>query len=137
MEGRAFAEAALYAPIPPQLFRPCSPCQNRPSSPPPPKKHQPHRNERRAFLDPYAQFARFSDGNGALLLDEFLDAKETVAALSAEYEACEHADYVSGLYSGGYTTLGLYALWGLDSESGAWWGGGLEEQTRTSGCDRR
>lgn len=54
------------------------------------------RNERRAFLDPYAQFARFSDGSGALLLDEFLDAKETVAALSAEYEACEHADYVSG-----------------------------------------
>ena len=53
------------------------------------------RNERRAFLDPYAQFNRFSDGNGALLLDEFLDAKDTVAALSAEYEACEHADYVS------------------------------------------
>ena len=56
----------------------------------------PRRQERRAFLDPYAQFARFSDGNGALLLDEFLDAKETVAALSGEYEACEHADYVSG-----------------------------------------
>jgi hypothetical protein len=51
-------------------------------------------NERRAFLDPYAQFARFSDGNGALLLDEFLDAKETVADLSAEYEACERPDYV-------------------------------------------
>lgn len=52
------------------------------------------RNERRAFLDPYAQFARFSDGSGALLLDEFLDAKDTVSALSAEYEACEHADYI-------------------------------------------
>lgn len=52
------------------------------------------RNERRAFLDPYGQFARFSD-NGSLVLDEFLDAKEVVQSLSAEYEACERADYVT------------------------------------------
>jgi hypothetical protein len=36
------------------------------------------------------------DGNGALVLDEFLDAKEVVAGLAAEYEACERSDYVSG-----------------------------------------
>ena len=66
-----------------------------PAPPPhPPATPPPARNERRAFLDPYAQFSRFSDGNGALLLDEFLDAKETVAALSAEYEACERPDYI-------------------------------------------
>lgn len=51
---------------------------------------------RRAFLDPYAQFARFSDGNGALDLEEFMDAKDVVTSLSKEYEACERADYVSG-----------------------------------------
>ena len=27
-------------------------------------------------------------------LDEFDDARQVVAALSAEYEACEHSDYV-------------------------------------------
>ena len=27
-------------------------------------------------------------------LDEFDDAREVVAALSAEYEACEHPDYI-------------------------------------------
>lgn len=51
--------------------------------------------ERQAFLKPYSQFPRFSDANGGLLLDEFIDAQEVVADLSAEYEACEHADYVS------------------------------------------
>lgn len=30
-----------------------------------------------------------------LSLEEFADAREVVADLSAEYEACEHADYVS------------------------------------------
>lgn len=30
------------------------------------------------------------------MLDEFLDAKEVVAGLAAEYEACERSDYVSG-----------------------------------------
>lgn len=49
----------------------------------------------RAFLDPYAQFARFSDGAGNLDLEEFLDAKDVVTSLSREYEACERADYVS------------------------------------------
>lgn len=53
--------------------------------------------ERQAFLKPYSQFPRFSDANGGLLLDEFIDAQEVVSDLSAEYEACEHADYVSGL----------------------------------------
>lgn len=28
-------------------------------------------------------------------MDEFVDAREVVASLSGEYEACEHADYVS------------------------------------------
>lgn len=46
-------------------------------------------------MKPYSQFPRFSDANGGLLLDEFIDAQEVVADLSAEYEACEHADYVS------------------------------------------
>eukprot|EP00882_Tetradesmus_deserticola_P024993 GHRQ01027387.1.p1 GENE.GHRQ01027387.1~~GHRQ01027387.1.p1 ORF type:complete len:170 (+),score=26.50 GHRQ01027387.1:125-634(+) len=50
----------------------------------------------RAFLDPYAQFSRFSDGAGGLDLEEFLDAKDVVTSLSREYEACERADYVSG-----------------------------------------
>jgi hypothetical protein len=49
----------------------------------------------RAFLDPYAQFLRFSDGAGGLDLEEFLDAKDMVTSLSKEYEACERADYVS------------------------------------------
>jgi len=52
------------------------------------------RNERRAFLDPYAQFAPFSDGAGALVLDEFVDARDVVTGLSAEYAACESADYL-------------------------------------------
>lgn len=52
------------------------------------------RNERRAFLDPYAQFPAFSDGNGALVLDEFVDARDVVTGLSAEYAACESADYL-------------------------------------------
>eukprot|EP00879_Flechtneria_rotunda_P001035 GHRR01001172.1.p1 GENE.GHRR01001172.1~~GHRR01001172.1.p1 ORF type:complete len:465 (+),score=106.02 GHRR01001172.1:176-1570(+) len=51
-------------------------------------------NSRRAFLDPYAQFARFSDGSGGLDLEEFLDAKDVVTSLSKEYEACERADYI-------------------------------------------
>lgn len=28
-------------------------------------------------------------------MDEFIDAREVVASLSAEYEACEHPNYVS------------------------------------------
>jgi tubulin gamma len=52
------------------------------------------RNERRAFLDPYAQFPAFSDGNGALVLDEFVDARDVVTGLSAEYAACESPDYL-------------------------------------------
>ena len=56
------------------------------------------RGERRAFLDPYAQFPRFSDGNGSLIIDEFLDAKDVVSGLAAEYEACERADYVRNLF---------------------------------------
>ena len=80
----------------------------------PPHTPPENSNERRAFLDPYAQFARFSDGSGALLLDEFLDAKDAVAALSAEYEACERPDYVSACCcvlcfgrGGGAAALGL------------------------------
>jgi hypothetical protein len=54
-----------------------------------------YQNTCRAFLDPYAQFSRFSDGAGGLDLEEFLDAKDVVTSLSKEYEACERADYVS------------------------------------------
>lgn len=50
----------------------------------------------RAFLDPYAKYNLFSDGNNGLNMDEFIDAREVVASLSAEYEACERPDYVSG-----------------------------------------
>lgn len=53
----------------------------------------PSRN--RAFLDPYAKYSLFSDGSGGLNMDEFIDAREVVASLSAEYEACERPDYVS------------------------------------------
>lgn len=49
----------------------------------------------RAFLDPYAKYQLFSDGAGGLNMDEFIDAREVVASLSAEYEACEHPEYVS------------------------------------------
>jgi hypothetical protein len=62
----------------------------------------------RAFLDPYAQFSRFSDGAGGLDLEEFLDAKDVVTSLSKEYEACERADYVS---DAGTVMLEVYALW--------------------------
>lgn len=49
----------------------------------------------RAFLDPYAQFTRFSNDSGQLSVDEFMDAKDVVMSLSKEYEACERSDYVS------------------------------------------
>ncbi len=51
--------------------------------------------ERQAFLEPYKQFKLFRDANNGLSLEEFADAREVVSDLSAEYEACEHADYVS------------------------------------------
>lgn len=40
-----------------------------------------------------------ADGRGGKQenLDEFDDARQVVASLSAEYEACESADYVSAL----------------------------------------
>jgi len=50
----------------------------------------------RAFLDPYAKYQLFDDGSGGLNMDEFIDAREVVASLSAEYEACEHPEYVRG-----------------------------------------
>ena len=45
-------------------------------------------------MEPYKQFKMFQNANGGLCLEEFADAKEVVQDLSAEYEACEHADYV-------------------------------------------
>ena len=50
-----------------------------------------------AFLDNYKEFPMFHTSDGrktAESLDEFDDARQVVAALSAEYEACEHSDYV-------------------------------------------
>lgn len=50
---------------------------------------------RRAFVDNYRGFPRFSRGaSGELCVDEFEDAREVVAAMSDEYEAAESADYV-------------------------------------------
>jgi hypothetical protein len=46
-------------------------------------------------LDPYAKYNLFTDGSGGLNMDEFVDAREVVASLSSEYEACERPDYVS------------------------------------------
>lgn len=48
-----------------------------------------------AFLEPYRQFNKFRNDAGDIALDEFMDAKEVVQDLSQEYQACEHADYVS------------------------------------------
>jgi hypothetical protein len=50
-----------------------------------------------AFLEPYKHYQMFRDANNGLSLEEFADAREVVADLSAEYEACERADYVSGV----------------------------------------
>lgn len=62
---------------------------------------------RRAFLDPYAKYDKFHDGNGSLIMDEFIDAREVVQSLSAEYEACERQDYVSaeGIFPAGLLEL--------------------------------
>eukprot|EP00798_Chlamydomonas_sp_ICE-L_P007474 gene7474-617_t len=51
--------------------------------------------ERQAFLEPYKQFKLFQNATGGLCLEEFADAKEVVQDLSAEYAACEHADYLA------------------------------------------
>mmetsp|Transcript_10081 Transcript_10081/g.18676 ORF Transcript_10081/g.18676 Transcript_10081/m.18676 type:complete len:467 (-) Transcript_10081:399-1799(-) len=51
--------------------------------------------ERQAFLQPYTQVPRFAADRGAGLLEEFREAQEVVMDLSAEYRACEQADYVS------------------------------------------
>jgi tubulin gamma len=51
--------------------------------------------QRRAFLDPYTKFDMFADAKGQLVMDEWDEAREVVAGLAAEYEACEKADYVS------------------------------------------
>lgn len=50
-----------------------------------------------AFLDNYKDFPMFHTSDGRKIqenLDEFDDARQVVSALSAEYEACEHSDYV-------------------------------------------
>jgi len=52
------------------------------------------KQDRQAFLDPYKKFKRFQDATGSLCLEEFVDAREVVADLAAEYEACEHSDYI-------------------------------------------
>jgi hypothetical protein len=37
----------------------------------------------------------FRDSSGAINMEEFNDARDVVANLSLEYEACEHPNYVS------------------------------------------
>jgi hypothetical protein len=52
-----------------------------------------------AFLHDYEKWPLFRTGEGRHAqqnLDEFDDARETVASLSAEYRAAEHRDFVSG-----------------------------------------
>jgi hypothetical protein len=52
-----------------------------------------------AFLHDYEKWPLFHTGEGRHAqqnLDEFDDARETVASLSAEYRAAEHRDFVSG-----------------------------------------
>lgn len=51
-----------------------------------------------AFLHDYEKWPLFHTGEGRHAqqnLDEFDDARETVASLSAEYRAAEHRDFVS------------------------------------------
>ncbi|CAD7695793.1 unnamed protein product [Ostreobium quekettii] len=52
--------------------------------------------KRKAFIDKYQQFPMFSrDGQGLdFMQDEFDNSRAILAALSQEYEACEHADYI-------------------------------------------
>ena len=55
-----------------------------------------------AFLHDYEKWPLFHTGEGRHAqqnLDEFDDARETVASLSAEYRAAEHRDFVSGFLS--------------------------------------
>lgn len=54
--------------------------------------------KRKAFIDKYQQFPMFSrDGQGLdFMPEEFDNARAILHALSEEYEACEHGDYVSG-----------------------------------------
>lgn len=53
-----------------------------------------------AFVKEYEKWPLFHTGDGRRTqqnLDEFDDARETVASLSAEYRAAEHRDFVSAL----------------------------------------
>jgi hypothetical protein len=60
---------------------------------------QPSAPAPQAFLHDYEKWPLFHTGEGRHAqqnLDEFDDARETVASLSAEYRAAEHRDFVSG-----------------------------------------
>lgn len=64
--------------------------------------------ERKAFVKEYEKWPLFHTGEGRGVqqnLDEFDDARETVASLSAEYRAAEHRDFIERSMSGpGSTT---------------------------------
>ena len=72
-------------------------------------------NLTQAFVAEYEKFPMFRAGEGRHAqqdLSEFDDARETVAALSAEYHAAEHRDFVSafGAFSPARKRLGLIGL---------------------------
>lgn len=46
-------------------------------------------------MDKYKQFRMFNDGQGGFFSGEFDSAKEILQSVVDEYEACEHADYVT------------------------------------------
>lgn len=56
--------------------------------------------KRKAFLDNYKDYPIFQNPGGGQKptdsFEEFDDARDVVASLSAEYEACESPDYVRG-----------------------------------------
>lgn len=60
--------------------------------------------KRKAFLDNYKEYPMFHTSDGRKVienLDEFDDAREVVASLAAEYQACERPDYIERARGGG------------------------------------
>eukprot|EP00891_Asterochloris_glomerata_P009934 jgi/Astpho2/9934/Aster-06640 len=60
--------------------------------------------KRKAFLDNYKEFPMFHTSDGRKVVEnlaEFDDAREVVQGLTAEYEACEKADYIDRVKEAG------------------------------------
>ena len=54
--------------------------------------------EKKAYLNHYASFDMFNDGQSGTIPDEFNEAQAVVKSLSEEYEALEKTDYVRFTY---------------------------------------